>query len=133
MAQVTDRQNDSVSCSQVSLAIPQTGNTVLLTIPVAGLMDLAVQLACVGQDLDALLVEGRVHQDAAFFTIASAAGDFTSPVGFMLKASGSPVTLAAAASAWFLMDVRGLFEVRVSASSGNVAGSTLTGYARGRK
>lgn len=132
MAQETTKLPDSVIAKNEALAIPQTGNTVLLTVPVHGLQDLAVQLSNADQALDALIVEGRVHEDAAFFTIASVAGDFTSPTGFMLKASGSPVTLGAGSSAWFLMDVRGLFEVRVSASSGNVAGSELTGYARGR-
>ncbi|HEY8781123.1 MAG TPA: hypothetical protein VIM16_05885 [Mucilaginibacter sp.] len=40
-------------------------------------------------------------------------------------------TIAAAASGWFIMDVDGLYEVVVSASSANVAGSTVDAYCGG--
>lgn len=134
MAQTSSKTPTSLEAySGAAVAIPQTGNTVFLTLDVRDMTYLAFQVAVAAQDLDAFVIEGRTHQDAPYFTIANSAGDFTSPAGFMIKASASLVTLAAAGTGWVLMDVRGLTDVRLSASSGNVAGSTITAYAQARK
>jgi hypothetical protein len=119
------------AASALAVACPAAGNTALLTIPVAGLEQIFVQISVATQALDAFLVQGRCSADAAFATLYSAAGDFTSPVGLILDASGDLTILAAAASGWFLMDVRGLYEVKLLAS-GAVNNAAVTVYAGGK-
>ena len=67
---------------------------------------LGVQLRNVGANpLDAFQITGRVHEDAADLVLLSVGADFTTPVYPCVKASGSPVALAAAAHAWMILDV----------------------------
>jgi hypothetical protein len=75
--------------------------------------------------LDAFVLSVRTGQSTVFHTIASAAGDFTSPVAPLVRAVGAPVTLAATASAFLLVDCYGLAEVRIAAS-GNAAACSVS-------
>jgi hypothetical protein len=120
----TDASAEAVSC-------PAAGNTALLTISTAGMEQLFVQISVATQALDAFLVQARANADAPFATLYSAAGDFTSPAGLILDASGDLTILAAAASGWLLMDVRGLYEVKLLAS-GAVNNAAVTVYAGAR-
>jgi len=67
--------------------------------------------------LDAFEVWGRFSPAGPSVKLASVAGDFTTPVFPIVKASGSPLNLAAAATAWMFMDVSALAEVSLKASS----------------
>jgi hypothetical protein len=111
----------SANFTQVALSgavtVPASGNTALMTIPVAGLERIFVQVSVATQALDAFIVQGRCAAAASFTTLYSAAADFTAPAGLMVGASGDLTTLAAAASGWFIMDVRGLYEVKILASA----------------
>lgn len=64
---------------------------------------------------DTFIVALRPTANAPFVTQASTAGNFTSPVDPLLWASGSPVTLAAAASVSFCYDVTGIDAIRLQA------------------
>lgn len=78
-------------------------------------------------NLTAFDVAGRVASGGGWFTIATAAGDYTTPNHPVLDASGSLVTAAAGATVhWAKIDVRGLESVRLQASSGT--SSTITGH-----
>jgi hypothetical protein len=117
-----------VTSSASAVACPATGNTALLTISTAGLERLFVQISVATQALDAFLIQGRAASGASFVTLFSAAGDFTSPAGLMVDASGDLTTLAASGTGWFVMDVRGLYEVKLLAS-GAVDSAAVTVYA----
>ena len=134
MAQVTSqhpRSDFSLSATNVALTVAQTGNTQLLDVNTANVERLAVEAVVTGQALDAFVITGKIHPDSTAVTLKSAAGDYTSPTGVLLLASGD-LTVQPVGTGWFLMDVRPFSSVQVLASSGNVAGSTVTARAAGR-
>jgi hypothetical protein len=100
-----------------AVTVPAASNTALLTISCAGLERIAVQVGVITQALDAFLIQGRCSADAAFATLYSAGADYTSPAGLLIDASGDLTAIAAAGSGWFVMDVRGLYEVKLLASA----------------
>ena len=67
--------------------------------------------------LDVFEVWGRFSPDGNLIKLASLASDFTTPVYPIINASGSPVALAAGATAWLVLNVEGLAEVQFKASS----------------
>lgn len=132
MAQETSVSPEYVLAENVSVAVPQAGNTTLLDITVDDVSFLGVEIANTVQALDAFIVQGRMSPNGAYQTLYSAAGDFTTPAGLVVDASGDLTTLGAGASGWLLLNVLPLYSVRILASSGNVAGSITTIRAIGR-
>lgn len=116
-----------------TVTVPATGTTELLELHLLnGVEAVSFQVDNITQALDAFVVEGRVHPSASYFTIASAAGDFSAPTtaSRVLGASGAPVSLAASASARFDINTSGLHSLRVSASAA-VDSAVTTIYASG--
>ena len=74
---------------------------------------------------DAFLVQYKFHRDGTWITVASAAGDFTTPVGPVIHKTADPTALAAAGAVDIWMDVSGVYKVRIQAS-GSGAASTAT-------
>ncbi len=85
---------------------------------------LYIQFAMTVAALTAFQVEFRVHASGAYFVVASAAGDFTSPVNPVVKASGD-LTIAGVGSHWLKLDVEGVESVKIQAAG---TSSVLTGY-----
>lgn len=114
-----------------TVTVPMASTTQLLELNLLdGVEKVSFQVDNITQALDAFVVEGRVHQDASYFTIANAAGDFSAPSGRIFNVSGAPVSLAASASARFDLDVSGLYSVKVSASAA-ADSAVVTIYASG--
>lgn len=111
------------------VAVAQAGNATLLEVTTLGADRMLLTAACVGQALDAFIVQGRPHPEGAYVTLVSAGTDYTNDVAPVINASGDLTTLAAGSTGWVLLDVRGLESVKVLASSGNVAGSTVSVFA----
>ena len=138
MAQVTSPRVLNAEIAKVVLAknsavaVAQSGDTTVLELNVSGLERLVVEVAVASKLLDAFSVLGAVHPDGSYMTLFSVAADFTSPAGLMVDASGDITTQAAGSSGWFVLDVRGLDRVKLTASSGDAAGSTVSVYATGR-
>lgn len=101
--------------------IPATGNTVILEVPTLGLKNIGVSFDVGVNNLDALVVAAQFHPDDTFHDLYNAIT--ATPAGLIIAASGTLATTAAGATGWFLMDVRGIYKVRVSAS-GTVADTT---------
>lgn len=75
---------------------------------------------------DAFWVQYKFHRDGTYVTVASAAGDFTTPVGPVIHKTADPTALAAVTGVVnIFMDITGVFSVRIMAS-GNAAESTAT-------
>lgn len=102
--------------------------TSLLQVNVAGYEKLTVSVDVTGQALDQFVIKGRNHGNGSLMTLFSAAGDFTSPAGIVVDASGDLTTQAAASSGWVVLDVSGWDKIEVLAASGNVAGSTVSAF-----
>lgn len=81
--------------------------------------------------LDVFQVKGKFSDLGSEITILSAAGDYTTPAYPCVRASGSPVTLAAGATAWMFIDVRGVSELVIYASSS--AGATTLDFHGSKK
>lgn len=132
MAQTISVMPGRVAADNVSVAVAQGGNTTLLELPVDTIAALGVSLTVADQALDAFIVQGRMSPSDAYQTLYSAAGDFTSPTGAVIDASGDLTTLAAGSSGWLMLNTLGLHSIKILASSGNVAGSTVTVRAIGK-
>lgn len=126
---VVPRNPKYISASNV-VTVPAAGTTELLELNIAEIEKLSFQISNATQALDAFVIEGRVHQDASYYTIANAAGDFSAPSGRVLSANGALVTLAAGASGRLDLDVSGLYSVRISASAA-VDSAAVSIYASG--
>lgn len=75
-------------------------------------------------NLAAFKVQVRFDEDGHYQTIASVAGDYTTPAGFMWGASGSLVTLAKNTQGWFVL--KGIKTVQAIKLLANSAGATST-------
>ena len=119
-----------LDASNASLSVPAAGNTPLLDLDVRGVERIYVQVTPTTNGFDAFTIAIKPQANGAYSTIASVAADYTSPSGLLVGASGDLTTLAAATTGWFILDVRGIFMVRVQAS-GSGGASTVSIYAGG--
>jgi len=118
--------------AEESVSVAQAGTTEILHLMVRGIKVLFIQVTATGQALDAFTIQSKCHPNAPFVTDYSIATDYTSPAGIMIGSDESDLTtLAAGASGWVRLEVSGTYEVKVIASSANIAGSTVTVYAGG--
>lgn len=135
MAQVLNfyepaKPRQEMDCNNLALAVPNS-NTQILKIPCLGLKRIFVTVGVATNALAGFNIQAQATAAGPAVTFFSVAGDFTTPKGILVAASGDLTTLAAGATGWFILEVEGLAYVIVNATSGNVGGSTLTVYAGG--
>lgn len=95
-------------------------------IPCRGAEQVTVSFVVGAANLTDFLIEGRAHRSAGWIPLATAGGDFTTPVYPVRKASGDLNTAAAGATPhFFIMDVPGLTDIRLQAAG---TSSTITGF-----
>lgn len=98
--------------------ITATCTDVVLTANVQDARVLGCEIKNIGANaLDLFSVFGRFSGSGNLVQLAALATDYSNAVYPITKAGGAPVTLAAGATAWFFMDVTGLAEVVLKASS----------------
>ena len=97
----------------------------LVEIPCIGKERLAVQFVVGTANLSDFQVDGKVADDMGYSTLASATGDFTTPVLPIIKAS-SDLNAAASGSTvhYLVIDCRGFHTIRLQAAG---TSSTVTG------
>lgn len=98
----------------------------ILEIQVRTIEELWIEFVVGTANLSAFTVALKVREDGNWFTVASAAGDYTTPEGPILGASGDLTVAASGATVhWLKLDVRGVDAVRLQAAgtSSTVAGS----------
>ena len=101
-------------CDSGVITIPATGNTVLATMILQHMIqNLNVSLTPAVHAIDGFLVEVMFHPEGPWVTYTSAIT--STPAGLILAASGT-LASQAVGTGWFIMDVRGLYGVQVSAS-----------------
>ena len=117
----------------VVTAIPATGDTDVLEIPTLGLKNIGIQVNPTTNDLDAFKVYARFHPEGAWVLLYSAIDATPTESPLVIAASGTLAALAAGATGWFTMDVRGIYAIKI-AVSGTVADTTgLTVLASGSR
>ena len=109
--------------------IPATGNTVILEVPTLGLRNIGVEVSVGVNALDAFIVSAQFHPNGAFQQLYAAIT--STPAGLILAASGTLASTGAGSTGWFIMDVRGIYKVRVSASGTTADTTTITARASG--
>lgn len=116
--------------SIATVVVAQGSTDTVATFNVKAYTRIFVEVAVSGFAIDAFVISARAHPSGSFLTLYNTAVDFTSAAELLVGASGD-LTTQVVGSGWFIMDVMGLEQVRVSASSGNAAGSTVVLYAGG--
>jgi hypothetical protein len=115
----------------VCTALPAGSNTDVLEVPTLGLKNIGVVILPTVNDLDVFTVSAKFHPDDVFHSLYT--GITSTPAGLILAASGTLASLAAAATGWFIMDVRGIYSVKITVS-GTVADTTaVTLYCSGSR
>lgn len=122
--------NGVVNTTGSAVTVPQSGDTLVLIIDTLLARRIFVRCDVASNALDAFIIKGRRSVDSTATQLYSAAGDYTTPTGALVWASGD-LTAQAVGSGAFLMDTIGIEEITLYASSGNAAGSTVTCYAGG--
>jgi len=91
---------------------------------VAGLGKVMVHISVAANDLDQFEIHASVD-GSVFEELYSSAGDYTSPTGILVGTSGDLTTIAAAATGWYIMDVRGIKSIRHILSGDGAATVTI--------
>lgn len=121
----------SVSAKNAAVAVLAASSTTILELSTTEIARLGVEVKNSSANaFDAFVVQGKFHKDGNWVTLYSAGADFSSPTGLLIDASGDLTVLAAGASGWLILDVLGLFSVRIQASVATADG-TCDVYARG--
>lgn len=119
-----------LTAKNLAVSAPAAGTTTLIEVPTAGLHTLGVQVDVTAQALDAFAITARFNESGGFVTLYSTAGSFTTPAGLLIGASGDLTTQGAGTTGWFVLDVRGLYSVKVTCS-GAVNNALIDVYAGG--
>ena len=98
-------------------------STVLIELPVNNVEFLTVELETVGSPLLAFSIKMKGHNASPFATMFSTADDFSNPKGLLRGASCDLTTLNG--TGWLMLDVRGIADVCVTASSSNSTDITV--------
>lgn len=95
--------------------------TDMLTVNCRYIRQLFVQITVAAAALTGFAVKAKATKAAAAsVTLFNAAGDYTSPFGLMVDASGD-LTIQGIGSGWFCLNVGGLEEITIAATSGGTA------------
>lgn len=110
--------------------VPATGNTTILEVETLGDDRLYVSFSVATQNLDAFVIQVKANEADTYQSLYSTTGDYTTPDGILVGVSADLTTLAAGSSAWFILETKGIYKVRLQASAvANSASVTL--HARG--
>jgi|GEM_PF-2134317 len=116
-----------------NVSVAKSGLTDIAVFNVLGIERIMIQVVVTGQALDQFEIAARstlrTGNDPA--TLYNLSTDFTSPKGLIVGASGDLTTQGAGTTGTVIMDVKGLAEITLRASSGNAAGSTVSTYVGG--
>lgn len=119
--QPTGAQIGPLLFAESSGTIPASGDTVIMEVPTLGLKNIGMEFDVGVNNIDTFVVSAQFHPNDTFHQLYN--GITSTPAGLIIAASGTLATTNAAASGWLIMDVRGIYKVRFSAS-GTVADTT---------
>ena len=119
VSQVSNFHRGQRLCA-ISVAATLVNTTLDVPINVSGLDRIFVQITVATAALTGFAIKAKSNTDAAASTLYSTAGDFTTPVGLLVGASGD-LTIQGVGVGWFIMDVSGLESIILTATSGGTA------------
>ena len=109
--------------ASASGTIPAGSTTTILEVPTLGLKNIGVEVVVGVNNLDAFVVSAQFHPDGEFVALYNAIDATPTESPLIIAASGTLASQGAGTTGWFLLDVRGIYKVRVGAS-GTVADTT---------
>lgn len=125
------QQDPFLQAKSVVTAIPAGSNTDILELQTLGLAHIGVFFDVATNNLDVFTVSAKFHPDDTFHSLYTAIT--STPAGLIIAASGTLASTAAAGSGWFIMDVRGIYAIKITVS-GTVADTTAVNiYANGSR
>jgi len=110
---VQETYNKSLTTSEVKMFVQNVQNVEFLT----------VEAIVTGSPLASFTTKIKGHTASALFDIFSSSADYTNPKG-ILRGSGCDMTTLAD-TGWIMLDVRGLIEISINASSTGTSDLTL--------
>lgn len=117
----------------VCTAIPAAGNTDILEIMTLGLKNIGVYFTVATNNLDGFIVSAKFHPDDDFHSLYTAIDATPTESPLVIAASGTLASTAAGSDGWFIMDVRGIYAIKITVS-GTVADTTdVNIYASGSR
>jgi hypothetical protein len=125
MAQFSSSSKSVNKAENLAVSVALSGLTTLLVMSVERMSRLGFEMAVSVNALDQFQVSARTHPNAPFFLLSSAIT--AAPAGLFLFATGTLATQGVGTGA-FVMDCRGLYEIKVEASCAVGAG-TVSAYA----
>ncbi len=94
-----------------------TSLTTLIDIPTALLEAIFITILNVGtSNFDAFEIHGKPNGSGDFVTLRSTAGQFTTPQGILIEASGDLTILASGVKGWLILYPKGISTIRLLAS-----------------
>lgn len=69
-----------------------------------------------GVAFDQFEIQGKVHPNGPYITLFNTSGEFTTPIGILLGASGDLTALAGGATGWFILNGVGFQSIRIQAA-----------------
>lgn len=135
MAQVTEHgttppRRIGIDAKSEDVAVSLGANDILLEQVISEAARMVFEVKNEGANaLDAFRVSAKFHKDGNYVLLFSVAGDFTSPAGLVVDASGDLTTLAAGTTGWLVLDVLGLYKIKIEASSA-VGATTVDIFSR---
>ena len=107
----------------VATALPAGSTTDILEFATLGLKNIGVDFDVVTNALDVFTVSAKFHPDGVFQTLYSAIDATPTESPLVIAASGTLASQAAGTTGWFIMDVRGIYAIKISVS-GTAADTT---------
>ena len=127
------QQDPFLQAKSIVTAIPAGSDTDILEIYTLGLARIGVFFDVTTNAIDKFIVSARFHPDDTFHQLYDAIDATPTESPLVSAASGTLASTAAAGSGWFLMDVRGIYAIKITVS-GTVDDTTAVNiYASGSR
>lgn len=120
-----------LSLTNVGALVAQAGLTDIAVIQTTAIERVFVQIEVQGKALDQFQISGRAIKGGTLTVLYQSSADFTQNRGILIFTTGDLTNQAAGTTGAILLETLGFYEIVLSASSADVAGSTVNVSAGG--
>lgn len=118
MLQTGNRKGNRIASDEILFS-----ETITTDLTLVGVFDtqclsvLFCEVAVATQDVDQFEISGRSNKSGSWHVLFNSAGDFISPLGILVGTSGDLTTISAGNNGFFILNIDGLFEIRIRAAA----------------
>lgn len=120
-----------LSLTNVGALVAQAGLTDIAVIQTTAIERVFAQIEVQGKALDQFQISGRAIKGGTLTVLYQSSADFTQNRGILIFTTGDLTNQAAGTTGAILLETLGFYEIVLSASSADVAGSTVNVSAGG--